>query len=143
MAAEAERQIRKDRMAAKQAELPWLSAPADGRLVPMADIPDPVFADGTMGECFGILPSNGNVYSPVTGTVIDIAQTGHAITLRAENGREILVHVGINTVKLGCKAFTHHVVIGEQIKKDQLIMEANLDMIKNAGLSTMIIVIAL
>lgn len=143
LAAEAEHQIQKDKPAAKQTAFLSISAPADGRLIPMADIPDPVFAGGTMGECFGILPTDGNVYSPVTGTVIDIAQTGHAITVRAENGREILVHVGINTVKLGCKAFTHHVEIGEQIKKDQLIMEANLDMIKNAGLSTMIIVIAL
>lgn len=143
LAAEAEKQIRKECLTAERKTFPSVSAPADGRLIPMSDIPDPVFSGGTMGECFGILPSNGNVYSPVTGTVIGIAETGHAITLRAESGMDILVHVGINTVTLGSKAFSHHVRVGEHIEKDQLLMEADLDRIKNAGLSPMIIVIAL
>lgn len=143
LVAEAEKQIRTDSPDVKQELLPSISAPTDGKLVPMADIPDPVFASGTLGECFGILPSNGNVYSPVDGTVIDIAEAGHAVTIGTESGMKILVHVGINTVSLGPKAFIHHVSVGEQIEKDQLLMEADLDTIKNAGLSTMVIVIAL
>ncbi len=143
LAAKAEKQIEKEALSAKQASFPSVSAAADGKLIPMADIPDPVFSDGTMGECFGILPSNGNVYAPISGTVIAAAETGHAITIRSDSGTEILVHVGINTVNLGHKAFRHHIAVGEYVEKDQLIMEADLDMIKNAGLSTMIIVIAL
>ena len=139
IAAEAEKQLLEEAMQEKQDALPSVSAPADGKLIPMADIPDPVFAGGSLGECFGILPENGSVYAPVAGTVIDIAQTGHAMTVRADEGMEILVHVGINTVNLGSKAFTHHVGIGEHIEKDQLIMEADLDMIRSAGLSTIIV----
>lgn len=142
LAVQTEKQIEEE-CHTKQTVFPSIVAPADGRLISMQDIPDPVFSEGTLGECFGILPSNGNVYSPVAGTVIAIASTGHAMTIKTDNGLDILVHVGINTVNLETKAFTHYVRIGERVEKDQLIMEADLDIIKKAGLSTIIVVIAL
>ncbi|MDO5444486.1 MAG: phosphoenolpyruvate--protein phosphotransferase [Eubacteriales bacterium] len=142
-ASEAEKQMEEKKRLENQNRFSMVFAPADGLLIPMPDIPDPVFADGTMGECFGILPSNGSVYSPVNGTVIAIAETGHAMTIKADTGMNILLHVGINTVSLKSKAFIHHVKIGEQVKKGQHIMEADLEMIKNEGLSPIIVVIAL
>ena len=141
LAAEAEKQIEAAKQKEKE-EAMSVYAVADGELIPMAEIPDPVFSAGIMGECFGILPLNGNVYSPVSGTVTNIAKTGHAMTIKDNNGAEVLIHVGINTVNLGQKAFKQHVSSGEHVEKDQLIMEANLKMIKDAGLSSVIIVAA-
>lgn len=120
-----------------------VSAVADGELIAMSEIPDPVFSDGTMGECFGIMPSNGNVYSPVEGTVIFVAETGHAMGLKAGSGEEFLIHAGIDTVSLGHKAFAHYVSSGAYVKKNQLLMTVDLEMVKAAALSPVIIVIAL
>ena len=142
LAAEAEKQIGAAKQKEKEEEAMSVYAVADGELIPMAEIPDPVFSAGIMGECFGILPFNGNVYSPVSGTVTNIAKTGHAMTIKDNNGAEVLIHVGINTVNLGQKAFKQHVSSGEHVEKGQLIMEANLKMIKDAGLSSVIIVAA-
>ena len=75
-----------------------LAAPADGELIPMEEIPDTAFASGTLGDCVGILPENGMVYAPCDGVVSGIAQTGHAITFTASDGREVLVHAGLDTV---------------------------------------------
>jgi len=143
LAAEAEKQIEEEKQAAEQAAIPGVAAVADGELIPMEEIPDPAFASGCLGECFGILPSNGNVYSPVTGTVINITDSGHAVTIKANDGAQYLVHVGIDTVNLGSEAFKHHIRTGEHIEKDQLMMEADLEMIIAAGLSPVIVVIAL
>lgn len=138
-----EQLIEKEQIEAEQAKYPHVSAVADGKLIPMQDIPDPVFSKGTMGECFGILPNNGNIYSPVTGKIVAIAETGHAITIQADNGLNVLVHAGIDTVKLNGKPFKHFVKVGDHVDENQLIMEADLKMIKEAGYSTIIIVIAL
>ncbi len=120
-----------------------VGAPADGELIPMAEIPDPVFAGGSMGECFGVMPKNGCVYAPVSGVILDIARTGHAITIEQDDGRKILVHVGIDTVNLGGKAFTLHVSSGSRVKMGRLLLEADLDMIEKAGFSPMVVVVAL
>ena len=145
LAAEAEKQLSAEtRKENTEKQVPAdVAAPADGRLIPMKDIPDPVFSKGTMGRCFGILPENGNVYSPVSGTVIAVADTGHAVTIRSDDGKEFLIHVGINTVTLGGTAFHNFVHAGDRVERNQLLMKADLDMIKNAGLSTMIITVLL
>ncbi len=147
LAAEAERNI------AQRADAPLrdenevvdyiVGAPADGELIPMAEIPDPVFAGGGLGECFGVLPENGCVYAPVSGVILDVARTGHAVTIVQDDGRKILVHVGIDTVTLGKEAFTLHVGSGSRVKKGRLLMEADLDMIEKAGFSPMVVVVAL
>jgi len=120
-----------------------LRAVADGELIPMNQIEDKAFSSGTMGKCFGIMPKNGKIYSPVSGTVKTIAKTGHAISIESDDGRNILVHVGIDTVKLGKKAFSIYVKEGEKIEGDQLLLEADLEMIQNAGLSSLTIVAVL
>ena len=116
-----------------------IAAPADGKLIPMEDIPDPVFSSGTMGECAGILPENGMIYAPCDGTVAGIAQTKHAITFTSSDGREILVHVGIDTVRLNGNGFTVFVEEGSTVCKGEKVMEADLDVIRSAGLSPIVI----
>ncbi len=117
-----------------------VAAVADGELVPMGEIPDTVFSSGYLGECFGILPENGCVYAPVDGTVSVVARTEHSVTIAADDGRSILVHVGINTARLTEKAFTVHVRVGDRVAADQLIMEADLGVIERAGFSSIIVV---
>lgn len=136
LAAEAEKLL-------SQKNMQKVAAAADGELIPQSEIPDPVFAGETMGECFGILPENGCIYAPADGTVLSIAQTGHAITISADDGRQILIHVGINTASLGGRAFRLHVKTGDRVKADQLLMEADLHMIQAAGLSSIVVVVLL
>ena len=117
-----------------------VAAPADGRLIPMADIPDPVFSSGTMGACIGILPESGSIYAPCDGIVSGIAAAKHAITITASDGREILVHVGIDTVTLNGRGFTVLTREGAAVAKGDKILEADLDVIRASGLSPIVIV---
>lgn len=120
-----------------------LCSPADGELVLMEEIPDPVFSSGQLGKCVGIIPDNGNIYAPCDGTVVGVAETLHAVTIRSDSGAEYLLHIGINTVELGGKGFNVLVSEGERINKSQKIIEADLDLIKGNGYSTMVIVVNL
>ncbi|GEM_PF-123774 len=117
-----------------------VAAPADGRLIPMADIPDPVFSSGTMGACIGILPESGSIYAPCDGIVSGIAAAKHAITITASDGREILVHVGIDTVTLNGRGFTVLTREGAAVARGDKILEADLDVIRASGLSPIVIV---
>lgn len=116
-----------------------LAAPADGRLIPMEDIPDAAFSSGVLGACIGILPENGNVYAPCDGVISEIAETKHAITVIAPSGQEVLIHVGIDTVKLDGKGFTVLVKTGDSVSVGDLILKADLDAIDEAGFSPMVI----
>ena len=116
------------------------AAPVDGTLIPMEEIPDSVFSSGTMGECVGIMPENGTILAPCDGVVSAVAQAGHAIGFTASDGREILIHVGIDTVRMGGKGFRVLVREGNAVSKGDPVMEADLDLIREAGLSPMVIV---
>ncbi len=118
-------------------------SPVDGETVSMEEISDPVFSSGQLGKCIGIIPENGNIYAPFDGTVVGIAQTLHALTVRADSGEEYLLHIGINTVELGGKGFKVLVGEGERVSKSQKIMEADLELIKESGYSTMVIIVKL
>ncbi|NYE08780.1 PTS system glucose-specific IIA component [Bacillus niacini] len=108
-------------------------APVNGAIIPLEEVPDPVFSQKMMGEGIAILPSEGNVYSPVDGTVILIASTKHAVGIRANDGTEILLHVGLETVALNGKGFRVGVNEGDKISVGQMIMEADWEYIsKNA-----------
>lgn len=120
-----------------------LAAPADGKLIPMEDIPDPVFSAGTLGKCIGIMPENGEVYAPCDGEVLLAAETKHAVTLKSTDGQKILIHAGIDTVKLGGKGFSTFVNSGDKVRKGDRLLEADLDVIRAAGLSPMIITVLL
>nr|BFE94536.1 hypothetical protein GCM10020185_50720 [Pseudomonas brassicacearum subsp. brassicacearum] len=77
-----------------------LSAPLSGPVLTLANVPDAVFASGAMGDGIAIDPLNDTLYAPCDGEVIHVARTGHAVTLRADNGAELLLHLGLDTVEL-------------------------------------------
>lgn len=113
-----------------------LCAPMSGKAVPITEVPDPTFAEGMLGNGIAIEPADGKVYAPCDATVDMMFTTGHAVSLVADFGAEILIHVGLETVSLEGKPFTIHVANGDKVKKGQLLMEADLEAIKAAGLNT-------
>lgn len=111
-------------------------APLAGKAVAITEVPDATFAEGMLGNGIAIEPADGKVYAPCDATVDMMFSTGHAVSLVADCGAEILIHVGLETVGLEGKPFTIHVSNGDKVKKGQLLMEADLEMIKAAGLPT-------
>ena len=111
-------------------------APMAGKAVPISEVPDPTFAEGMLGNGVAIEPAEGKVYAPCDATVDMMFTTGHAVSLVADNGAEILIHVGLETVSLEGKPFTVHAANGDKVKKGQLLIEVDLDAVKAAGLPT-------
>ena len=108
-------------------------APMVGKAVPITEVPDPTFAEGMLGNGIAIEPADGKVYAPCDATVDMMFTTGHAVSLVADCGAEILIHVGLETVSLEGKPFTVHIANGDKVKKGQLLIEADLEAIKAAG----------
>ena len=117
-------------------------APMTGECIDMTTVPDPVFASLAMGNGVAIEPTEGGIYAPVSGTITMLAGTGHAVGLLADDGTEILIHAGIDTVELNGGPFKAHVASGDVVKAGQLLMEADLAAIEAAGKprTTMVIV---
>ncbi len=111
-------------------------APMAGKAVPITEVPDPTFAEGMLGNGIAIEPAEGKVYAPCDATVDMMFTTGHAVSLVADFGAEILIHVGLETVGLEGKPFTVHVANGGNFKKGQLLIEVDLEAVKAAGLNT-------
>ncbi len=111
-------------------------SPMDGNLVTLADIPDPVFASGAMGAGVGVEPTSGTVYAPVSGTIIVTMDSGHAYGIRTDEGVEVLVHVGIDTVNLKGEGFSPKVGQGDRVAAGDVLVEVDLDAIVAAGYST-------
>ena len=109
-----------------------LGAVAQGAFVPMEEIPDPTFSQGVLGVCCGINPDTGKVYSPMDGTISQLADTLHAVGIEAE-GVELLIHVGIDTVEMKGDGFRSHVKEGQTVKKGDLLLTMDLEKIKAAG----------
>ena len=110
-----------------------IDSPMTGTLVPMKDVPDEVFASGALGEGIAILPTDGKVVAPCDGVVAQMMDTRHAIGLVADNGVEILIHVGLDTVELHGTPFTYHVKADQEVKKGDLLLTADLDAVTKAG----------
>ncbi len=111
-------------------------APVAGQAVPVSEVPDPTFSSGMLGNGVAIIPTEGKVYAPCNATVDMMFTTGHAVSLVADSGAEILIHVGLETVGLEGKCFTVHVQNGQKVKKGDLMIEVDLEGIKAAGLNT-------
>ena len=111
-------------------------APMAGKAVPITEVPDPTFAECMLGNGIAIEPAEGKVYAPCDATVDMMFDTGHAVSLVADCGAEVLIHVGLETVSLEGKPFTVHVANGDKVTKGQLLLEADLEAIKAAGLPT-------
>ncbi|ALA42109.1 MULTISPECIES: beta-glucoside-specific PTS transporter subunit IIABC [Paenibacillus] len=117
-------------------------APIHGQIVPLHEVPDPAFSTEAMGQGIAILPSEGKVYSPVSGVVSLVFRTGHAIAITSDNHLDLLIHVGLDTVKLKGNYFTKHVEQGQRIERGDLLLEFDIPKIQAAGydLTTPIIV---
>lgn len=107
-----------------------------GKVVALSDVADEVFASGAMGKGIAIEPTVGEVISPVNATVATIFPTGHAIGLVSENGTEILIHIGMDTVQLEGKGFTTYVNAGDKVVAGQTLISFDINSIKEAGYST-------
>lgn len=104
-----------------------LSAPLSGPVLTLAKVPDAVFASGAMGDGIAIDPLNDTLYSPCAGVIIHVARTGHALTVRADNGAEILLHLGLDTVELNGEGFSMLVKEGTRVSKGQPLLRYDLD----------------
>ena len=114
---------------------------ADGQVVALEQVEDPVFAQKMMGDGFAVEPANGNIVSPVTGTVSSIFPTKHALGLVTDSGLEVLVHIGLDTVSLEGKPFTVHVSEGQKVAAGDHLVTADLDAIREAGRKTSTVVV--
>lgn len=114
---------------------------ADGQVIALEQVEDPVFAQKMMGDGFAVEPANGNIVSPVTGTVSSIFPTKHALGLVTDSGLEVLVHIGLDTVSLEGKPFTVHVSEGQKVAAGDLLVTADLDAIREAGRKTSTVVV--
>ena len=111
-------------------------APMAGQAVAITEVPDPTFSEGMMGNGIAIQPTDGKVCAPFNGTVDMMFDTGHAVSLVSDSGIELLIHVGLETVGLNGAPFKVKVKSGDKVKKGDVLMIADLDAIKAAGLPT-------
>lgn len=119
-----------------------LLSPITGKTIPLTEVPDPVFSTKMMGDGIAIIPSEGKIYSPVDGEITMIAATKHAYGIKADNGLELLIHFGLETVALNGEGFTVHVQAGDKIKAGTLIAEVDFSFMqqKNINLITPFII---
>ncbi|MGD6897319.1 PTS sugar transporter subunit IIA [Bacillus sp. UMB0728] len=113
-----------------------LKAPLTGKAVDLAEVPDPVFSEKMMGDGLAIEPSEGIVVSPVDGEVVQVFPTKHAIGLRAENGAEILIHIGLETVSMKGEGFETHISEGSKVKTGDKLVSFDIDLVKEKAKST-------
>lgn len=105
--------------------------PIKGEVIKLDEIPDPVFAGKMMGDGFGIMPAEGKIYAPVDGEVSSIFPTGHAIGIKVNDDIEVLIHFGLDTVNLKGEGFTAHVQQGDMVKAGDLLIDVDLDFVKD------------
>lgn len=120
----------------KQNVLTTVLAPLTGKAVSLSEVPDPVFAEKVIGDGIAIIPEDGKILSPVDGEVSSIAETGHAYGFTADNGLEVLVHVGLETVSLKGECFKVYAKAGDKVKVGDLIGEVDLNLLKEKELNS-------
>lgn len=116
-------------------------APANGEMIPIDKVEDDVFSQKMMGEGFAVVPENGEIASPVAGTIVSVFPTKHAIGIKTDDDIEVLLHMGIDTVDLGGEAFEIKVREGEKVKSGKVVATADLAKIQKAGKMTTMIVV--
>ncbi|WP_321972557.1 PTS glucose transporter subunit IIA [Paratractidigestivibacter sp.] len=115
-------------------------APATGEVVPLSQVSDPVFSQGMLGEGLAVRPASGVAYAPVSGAVTSVVASKHAVALRAEGGAEVLLHVGVDTVRLRGKGFTCFVDKGDPVTAGDALISFDQDQISGSGLDDTVIV---
>lgn len=118
-----------------------LYAPADGEVITIAEVNDPVFSKKMMGDGFAVRPVSEQVYAPVAGTITNIFETKHAIGILTDTGLEVLVHIGLDTVELKGEPFNIHVKEGQKVTENTLLADVDFEKIKAAGKGTDIVVV--
>lgn len=113
-----------------------ITAPVSGKVIPINEVPDKVFSDKVLGDGIAIIPADGKILSPVDGIVSSVSDTKHAYGFTSDDGLEVLVHFGLETVALRGEGFTPHVKEGDRVKTGDLIAEVNINVLKEKGIQT-------
>lgn len=121
------------KMFEKNAKTISLKAVEDGRTIPMGEVNDQTFAQELLGPGIAIVPSNGTVVSPINGTIATVMDTKHAVCIQGEDGLELIVHAGLDTVELNGKYYQTYKEIGDQVKAGDVLLEFDLEEITKAG----------
>ena len=111
-------------------------SPLDGRVIPLEEVPDEVFAEKVLGDGAAVIPENGNIYSPIDGEIVSIPESLHAYGIRSDAGIEMIVHFGLETVNLKGEGFSPKVKVGDRVKAGQLLCTADMDFLKSKGINT-------
>lgn len=110
-----------------------IAAPLSGKVTPIEQVPDPTFAQGILGKGVAILPAEGRIVAPANGTIDVMFDTGHAVSMTTEQGAEVLIHVGVDTVQLAGKHYKACCKAGDKVKKGDLLIEFDPEAIKAEG----------
>lgn len=121
------------KMFEKNAKTISLKAVEDGRTIPMDEVNDQTFVQELLGPGIAIVPSNGTVVSPINGTIATVMDTKHAVCIQGEDGLELIVHAGLDTVELNGKYYQTYKEIGDQVKAGDVLLEFDLEEITKAG----------
>jgi PTS system glucose-specific IIA component len=118
-----------------------LQTTTEGTVVAMKDIPDPVFAEGMVGPCIGVDPTNGKIVAPCDGTIMQLSDTLHAFGIQGPGNALLMVHIGIDTVSMKGEGFTAKAKVGDKVKAGQTIVEVDFDKVREAGHPTVVMTI--
>ncbi|GGG03185.1 PTS beta-glucoside transporter subunit EIIBCA [Rhodococcoides trifolii] len=118
-----------------------ITSPVDGTIVALADVPDRVFSSGILGQGFGVIPAEGVVRAPISGTVVTVMKTGHAYGIKSDDGVEVLVHIGIDTVRMNGEGFTPSVARGDKVTAGDVIADFDIAAVQEAGFDPMTLVV--
>ena len=110
-----------------------IAAPVSGKAVPMSQVNDPTFSQEILGKGTAIIPSEGRIVAPADGQVTMVFDTKHALSIQTDNGAELIIHIGLDTVQLKGQYFEAHVQAGDKVKKGDLLLDFDMDKIKAAG----------
>lgn len=123
-------------MKVKEKQKIKITAPVSGKLIPIEEVPDPVFSDKVLGDGVAVIPDEGKIYSPADGVVSTVAETKHAYGFHTDDDIDVLVHFGLETVSLSGEGFISHVKEGDRVKAGDLVAEVDLELLKSKGINT-------
>lgn len=115
------------------AEKKEILAPVSGKVIPMSQVADPTFSQEILGKGVAVIPSEGRIAAPASGEVVVMFETKHAVSIKADNGAELIVHIGLDTVNLKGEYFEAHVKQGDRVKAGDLLVTVDLEKVKDAG----------
>lgn len=121
----------------KESTVVNITAPINGKVIDITEVPDPVFSQKMMGDGIAIDPVDGEVVSPIDGEVIQVFPTKHAVGLKSKSGLEILIHIGLETVQLNGEGFETFVNAGDRVKRGELLVRFDLSVISQKAASTL------